>query len=296
MESKKVLVIGGSGFIGSNTTKALVKKGYQVAIVDSAASNDTLNIAFYNLDSKSKELEKVFEKEKPEVVYHFAFDALAYRFMDATMAKESLEGLMNILKLCKRYGVRRFIFASSGAVYGNAKNLPTRESEAKNPNSPYGQIKTLMEDCIQKEILPYVILRYATVYGPYQKSGAMTHYIKTLAKGEQAEIFGDGSKTSDYVYIDDVVKANHLVIDLDDKFENPIFNVSTGKEVTLNEVYKKIANLLKKESKPNYVQEKPGELKRYSLDYSKIRNTLSWEPEYDLDKGLIERLSKEHYL
>ncbi len=114
----------------------------------------------------------------------------------------------------------------------------------------------------------------------------MADYIRKLASGKQAEIWGDGNKTRDYVYIDDSVRANLLALELPFDYPDPIFNVGTGIETTLNSLYKKIAELLNKKAEPIYLPDRPGEQMRYCLDYSKIKKVLSWEPKYTLDQGL----------
>jgi UDP-glucose 4-epimerase len=114
----------------------------------------------------------------------------------------------------------------------------------------------------------------------------MADYIRKLSKGKQAEIWGDGNKTRDYVYISDVIRANLLALDVPDNHPDSVFNVGTGIETTLNTLYEKIAKLLNKKSKPIYRPDRAGEQIRYCLDYSKIKEELGWEPKYSLDEGL----------
>ena len=303
LKNKKILVTGGAGFIGSSTVAALIKAGADVVIVDnlSAINKKSINpkARFYNLNVSGLDLNEVFKKEKPEIVYHFAFNVLVHKSLKETSVEESIEGGLNLLSNCQKHGVKKIIFSSSGAVYGNAKNLPTKETEPIDP-APYVVSKSAMENYIKTFHktygLKYVILRYATVYGPGQTMGAMSDYIRTLMSDKQVEIFGDGENTRDYVYIEDVVRANLLVMALDENFEDPIFNVSSGVETSLNKLYYDIANLLNKKARPNYFPNRPGELIRYCLDYSKIKSVLGWEPEYDLERGLKKRLKEENLI
>ncbi len=294
---KKFLVVGGSGFIGSHTANALLDKGGKVAIVDTAPLPANAKIAYHPISLESAELGQVFKKEKPEAVYHFAFSANHGMIKGPVMDVKDILGGMNLLEQCRKYGVRKIIFSSSGFLYGNAKVVPTPESEPVFPITPYMITKSILEQQLAyiKRMygISYVVLRYATVYGPRQKRGAMSDYIAKLASGEQADIFGDGESTRDYVYIDDVVKANLLALNVKDEVESPIFNVGTGRETTLNELYNTLAILLGKEAKPNYLPEKPGEQKRYCLDYTKLKEAVGWKPEYDLEKGLTKRLKEE---
>jgi UDP-glucose 4-epimerase len=119
----------------------------------------------------------------------------------------------------------------------------------------------------------------------------MADYIRKLKADSQAEIWGDGKKTRDYVYIDDVVRANLLAMSIPDNFENPLFNIGTSKETTLNELYRAIAKLLKKNPAPIYLPDRPAEQMRYSLDYSKIKKYLGWKPQVSLEQGLRKILT-----
>ncbi len=301
LENKKILVTGGLGFIGSHTVLALLERGACIVVVDNLPSADIKSIdariKFYDLDIASASLGKVFKREIPEIVYHFAFDISLHKSLGEDIGRESVKAISNLLENCNKYGVKKFILASSGAVYGNPENFPINEGDPMKPVAPYGVIKILVEDCVKKlHGLNYVILRYATVYGPGQRGGAMSDYIRKLSSGEQADVWGDGSKTRDYVYINDVVRANLLALQVPDDFEDPVFNVSTGVETTLNDLYYKVAELLSKKADPRYLPDRPGELMRYQLDYSKIKRVLGWEPEYSLEKGLKKRLHEENLI
>ena len=138
--------------------------------------------------------------------------------------------------------------------------------------------------------LSYVVLRYSAVYGPRQFTGAMADYIRKLSVDKQAGMYGDGEKTRDYVYIEDVVKANLLALDISSDFSNPIFNIGTGIETTLNNLYKKIAEILDKKAEPIYLSDRPGEQYRYSLDCSKAKKELGWGPMINMEEGLKKRI------
>jgi len=295
LKNKKILVTGGAGFIGSHTVDALIKEGAKVIVVDNLSTGRKENLnphsKFYEINIADPKIEKILEKEKPEIIYHFAFFVLVPKSVENPLLDiDCLTGSLRILQKAKDIGVKKIVFSSSGFLYGNTKNLPAKETEPIMPISPYIVSKNAVENYLKfyrsAYHLPYVILRYSAVYGPRQVTGAMADYIRKLSSGKQAEIWGDGNKTRDYVYINDVVRANLLALDVSDNHPDPVFNVGTGIETTLNTLYKKIADLLGKKAKPIYYPDRPGEQIRYCLDNSKAKEELGWEPEIELDQGL----------
>lgn len=295
LKGKKFLVTGGAGFIGSHTADALIAAGAKVAIVDNLFTGRRGNIhpkaKFYRANIASPRLAQAFRAFRPEYVYHLAFHV---RVPEVTknplLHKDSIIGSINLLHTCAQYGVRKVIFSSSGFLYGNTKHLPARETEPVSFVSPYVAAKRTVEHYLETfralRGLPYVILRYAAVYGPRQVTGAMADYIRKLKAGKRAVMWGDGRKTRDYVYIDDVVRANLLALRVPDHHGSPIFNVGTGRETSLNALYEKIAALLGRSGRPRYLPDRPGEQIRYALSYAKIRRALNWEPRVGLNEGL----------
>lgn len=291
----KFLVTGGAGFIGSHTVNALVERGGLVAVVDDLSTGREANLnpqaTFYRMNLADPSLEDLLEREKPDVIYHFAFYVLVPKSVENPLLDtDVLVGTLRMLQKAKECGVRRVIFASSGFLYGNTPNLPATEACPVDPVSPYVVVKHAIENYLRFYYstyrLPYVVLRYAAVYGPGQVTGAMADYIRKLSAGEQADIWGDGTKTRDYVFIDDVVRANLLALTVRYDHPNPVFNVGTGIETTLNAVYRKIADMLGVEASPIYHPDRPAEQLRYCLDISKARTELGWEPTCTLDEGL----------
>lgn len=299
LKNKKILVTGGAGFIGSHTADALIDRGAEVVIIDSLITGRKENLntkaKFYKISIADSGLENIFKKEKPEIIYHFAFNVLVPRSVENPLIDiDSITGSVNLLNNARKYGVKKIIFSSSGFIYGNDENLPIKETEPMQPISPYAIAKNTVENYLRffntSYGLPYVVLRYATVYGSRQVKGAMSDYIQKLADGKQAKMWGDGNKTRDYIYIDDIVRANLLALELPSDYPDPIFNLGTGLETTLNNAYKKIAKLLNKKAEPIYLPDRSGELIRYCLDCSKIKKTFNWKPKYNLEKGLKLRL------
>ncbi|WP_447974989.1 NAD-dependent epimerase/dehydratase family protein [Nitrospira sp. Kam-Ns4a] len=295
LRGKRVLVTGGAGFIGSHTVDALVERGARVVIVDDLSTGREQNLnpqaTFYKLNLADEEIEGVMERERPEIIYHFAFYVLVPKSVENPLRDlDIIAGTLRMLQKAKEIGVQRIVLASSGFLYGNTPHLPATEECPVDPVSPYVVSKHALEQYLRFYYkayrIPYTILRYAAIYGPRQVTGAMADYIRKLSNGDQAEMWGDGNKTRDYVFIEDVVLANLLALTVPHDHPNPVFNIGTGVETTLNTLYRKIADLLGVEAKPVYHPDRPGEQVRYCLDSAKIRKELGWEPRYSLDQGL----------
>lgn len=293
---KKILVTGGAGFVGSHTVDALIEKGADVVVVDNLSTGCRENLnpkaKFYEINIANPKIEEILEAEKPEIIYHFSFFVLVPKSADDPLLDvDNIIGSIRILKKIKQMnGIKKFIFPSSGFTYGNTKNLPAKETEPQIPVSPYAIAKINIENYLKfygnTFNIPYVILRYSAIYGPRQVTGALSDYIRQLASDKQAEMWGDGNKTRDYVYISDVVRANLLALSVSDDHPDPVFNIGTGIETTLNSLYQKTAKLLNKKAEQIYYTDRYGEQIRYCLDNSKIKKELGWNPEISLDQGL----------
>ena len=277
----------------------MLKAGAIVSVIDNLSTgrkeNLNLKAKLYKMNITDSKVKDVFGKEMPEIVYHFAFNVLVPKSVENPLIDmDSIAGSLNVLINARKYGVKKIIFSSSGFVYGNTQNLPAKETEPIDPISPYVVAKCAVENYLKyfKNTygLPYIIFRNAAVYGPRQITGAMADYIKKLKSDQQADIWGDGNKTRDYVFINDVVNANILAIDLPKDFHDPVFNLGSGQETTLNELYFKIAEMLGKKPEPIYHPDRPGEQIRYCLDNSKAKKALGWNPKYSLKDGLKEIL------
>lgn len=299
MKNMEVIVTGGAGFIGSHLADSLVKKGAAVTILDdlSTGSSDNLsgNSTFIKIKASSPGVSHIFREKRPTIVFHLAANTNVPRSVrDPACEFASLQGALNILKNCRKYDVGQLVFASSGFIYGNKKKRPIPESAGRELISPYAVTKNTVENYIalfgNLYGLKYKILRLATVYGPRQTKGAMSDYITKLASGRQAVIYGNGSKTRDYVYIDDVIDAFHRVLDLSPEFSDPVFNVGSGRETSLLDLYRRIARLLSTQAEPIFRPDRSGELLKYSLDSRKIEQALGWKPKTTLDRGLAATL------
>ncbi len=308
----KILVTGGAGFIGSHVVDGYIREGHDVVVVDNLYTGkmENLNPAarFYLLDVRSRELEKVFELERPDVVNHHAAQmSVPVSVEDPDFdARVNILGLINLLENSVKYGVKKVIFISTGgAVYGETENIPTSEGETPRPLSPYAITKYTSEQYLRfyrhQHGLDYTVLRYANIYGPRQiphgEAGVVAIFIDKLIKGEVPTIYHypeerDGM-TRDYCFVEDVVRANLLALS---KGSEEVINIGTSLETTTGQLYREILSLLREEGyakdsrfdNPSRGPARPGDLHRSALSYRKAEELLGWVPEYDLRKGLRE--------
>ena len=294
----KILVTGGAGFIGSNLVDALIKKGNGVVVVDNLYMGKTENInpeaRFYLMDIRSKELAKLFEAEKIEVVYHQAAQMDVRKSVEDPMfdADVNVSGTLNLLQNSVNHNIKRFLFASTGgAIYGEQDYFPADEKHPTRPCSPYGITKLTVEKYLYYYNLVfnlnYTILRYANVYGPRQnphgEAGVVAIFIKKMKANEQPVINGEGTQTRDFVFVDDVVRANLSALD---HGINDIFNVGTEIETDVNEIFKEINGLIGNNLPEKHVPAKEGEQLRSVISFEKTKKLLGWEPQVDLETGL----------
>ncbi len=309
---KKILVTGGVGFIGSHLVDRLIKTGYRVVVIDnlSTGKKENLNpaffkksgagakVKFYKIDIFDSEISQIFKKEKPEIVFHYAAQIdLRKSIIDPiTTFNVNILGSLNILENCRKYKVKKIIFASTGgAIYGEANVIPTPEDYLVNPLSPYGISKLTVENYLnyyyQVFGLSYISLRLANVYGPRQNSkgeaGVIAIFCDKMLSKKQPVINGSGQQTRDFVFVDDVIKANILAMK---RNKAGIFNIGTAKEIDINTIFRKLKKLAESKTEKKHGSEKIGEQRRSCLDYSKAKKELSFEPKYSLNKGLEKTL------
>ncbi|MDK2814152.1 MAG: UDP-glucose 4-epimerase [Thermoanaerobacter sp.] len=297
----KILVTGGAGFIGSHIVDLLIENGYEVVIVDnlSTGKEEFINkkAIFYKKDITDDDLYEIFEKEKPDYVVHQAAQIDVQRSIDDPVfdAKVNVLGTVNLLECCRKSGVKKIVYASSAAVYGNPEYLPIDEVHKINPISYYGISKHTAEHYFevysQLYDLKYTILRYANVYGirqdPKGEGGVISIFIDKMLKGERPIIFGDGNQTRDFVYVKDVAKANLLALE---KGDSEVVNISTNKATSINKLVELMNEIMNTSLEPIYAEPRKGDIVHSYLDNKKALEVLGWKPEYSLKDGLRETI------
>jgi UDP-glucose 4-epimerase len=306
-----VLVTGGAGFIGSNLADRLLAEEHRVVAVDDLSSGRIANLGeargygkaytFFNMDVRADGLQPLFERHKPEVVFHLAAQAGVRPSLEAPLfdASVNLMGTLNVIECAIKVGARKVIYAASGGtLYGEPKRIPAKESAAQgsHPLSPYGISKKAALDYLafyqRYRGLDYTACALANVYGPRQdphgEAGAVSIFASKMLAGEVPTIFGDGNQTRDYVFIDDVV---HAFVQAIERGSGKLVNIGTGLETSVNGLYRLLADIIGFDGEPEHGPLPPGELRRIALDISAASTALAWKPWTHLEDGLAETVA-----
>ncbi len=297
-----VLITGGAGFIGSNTADLLIEEGYDIIVVDDLSNGKKENVnpkaKFYKIDVTSDKLAEVFKKEKPKFVIHLATQISVPKSVEDPIfdAKAAILGTLNVLENCRKHDIKKIIFSSSAAKYGNPVELPINEEHPCNPLSQYGVSKRAVELYLamynRLYCLDYNALVYSNAYGPRQdtlgEAGVIAIFIDNILKGKKCTIFGDGKATRDYVYVKDVAKANLLALKKVTK--KKVINIGTGVKITVNELFEKISSVMAK-GEAEHGAERPGDIRDSYFDVKLAKKELKWEPETGFEEGLKETVA-----
>jgi UDP-glucose 4-epimerase len=291
----RCLVTGGAGFIGSTLVDRLLSEGHEVDVIDNLSSGRLSNLAdarqagglhFHQLDIRSEDAVTLVARRAPEVVFHLAAQAdvrvsVADPGFDASV---NVLGSINILEGARRAGTARVVAAASGGtLYGEPDDadIPTKESVAHRPLSPYGVSKKAMIDYLvaYRELhgIEFVALALGNVYGPRQdphgEAGVVAIFAERLLKDESVTIFGTGDQTRDFVFVDDVVDA---FVRASTRSGGLVINIGTGEELSVNELYATLAAAASSEQAPRHEAPRPGELFRSCLDVERAQMQLGW--------------------
>jgi UDP-glucose 4-epimerase len=309
----KALVTGGAGFIGSTLVDRLIAEGWRVDVVDDLSSGSLANLggaralpdrkqfSFHRLDVSSPTMVDLIAHQRPDVIFHLAAQldvrvSVKRPVLDATV---NILGSLNVCEGAIAAGVKKVIFAGSGGtLYGNPDEIPTREGSPQHPESPYGVAKKAVGDYLhyyrQQRGLEYSVLALANVYGPRQdphgEAGVVAIFAGKLLARERAVIFGDGSQTRDFVYVDDVVDAFVRAVE---KGGGLLCNIGTGVETSVQQLYDVMARLTGVKEPAQYAPARTGELARSALDPGRAEIHLGWKPFTSLEEGLARTL--EHF-
>jgi UDP-glucose 4-epimerase len=306
-----VLVTGGAGFIGSHLADRLLAEGHRVISVDDLTTGRIANLVdargygkeftFFNMDVRADGLLSLFERHRPEVVYHLAAQSGVRPSLDepGRDAAVNIMGTLNVLECAAKVGARKVIYAASGGtIYGEPKRLPAKESaaQASHPLSPYGISKKVAVDYLgffqRYRGLDFTALALANVYGPRQdpqgEAGVVGIFADRMIAKESVTIFGDGNQTRDYVFIDDVV---HAFVQSFERGSGKLVNIGTGLESSVNHVFRTIADITGYEKDPEFGPLPQGELRRIALDIATAASSLAWKPWTHLEDGLAETVA-----
>jgi len=295
----RILVTGGAGFIGSNVVDGFVADGHEVAVLDDLSTGRREFVhpkaRFVHADlTDAAAVEACVSELRPEVVDHHAaqIDVRGSVREPQHDARINILGSIALLEACRRHGVRKVIYASTGgAIYGEGRFLPATEDHPVHPEAPYGASKYTVEHYlyIWKLLhgLDFTVLRYPNVYGPRQnphgEAGVNAIFIGLMLEGERPRIFGDGEQVRDYLYVSDVVEANRLALD---RGSGAVVNLGTGVGTSVNQIFRTLRALLGFEGEAIYDAARPGEVQRIYLDASRAREVLGWEPRVPFVEGL----------
>ncbi|MDP9225883.1 MAG: GDP-mannose 4,6-dehydratase [Actinomycetota bacterium] len=311
----RVLVTGGAGFIGSHLVDRLLGEGEDVLAVDNLSSGSLTNLddarrsqtgkfSFQRIDITSSGLGDLIERKQPEVVFHLAAQVDVRKSVSDPVADAmtNVIGTLNLLQASKDAGVGKVVFTSSGGcIYGepDASRLPVSEDQVylpeSMPESPYGVSKKIVLDYLRYyqavQGLDYTAIAPSNVYGPRQEPASevglegqvVAIFCRKMLGGRPCTIYGDGTQTRDFVYVDDVVSA---FLAAREKGGSELINVSSGEELSVNELFERLAKLTATRFEPVYAGARPGEVQRIVVDNSKAAAVLGWSPAVELDEGL----------
>jgi UDP-glucose 4-epimerase len=294
----RVLVTGGAGFIGSQIAEAHLSRGDEVAIIDSLVGGRREFVPaaarFYQMDIRDAAVREVFERERPHLVNHHAAQAsVSVSVRDPLLdADVNVVGTVRLATLALEFGAEHMVFASTGgALYGEPARLPADESTPILPLSPYGCAKAVAEAYLslfhRTRGLRVCCLRYANVYGPRQdphgEAGVVAIFARALLDDRPPTIFGDGEQTRDFVFVDDVVRANLLAANR--RFEGAL-NIGTAVAASVNTIYGTLARLTGSPASPVYGPPRPGDVRHITLASTAAQQRLGWAPATSLERGL----------
>lgn len=294
----RVMVTGGCGFIGSHIVDTLVENHHQVAVFDNLSTGTVHNInrekvEFFLGDILSNDLETAVAQFKPEYIIHEAAQTSVSRSITDILFDAELNtmGTINIINICRKYSIKKVIFASSAAVYGNSNPIPIPIVGSLQPHSPYGLSKFMAEEYLKlaKDLYgtDYVILRYSNVYGPRQngqgEGGVISIFLNNLISNRIQTIFGDGNQTRDFIYVKDVSEANLKALE---ENVSGVFNISTSTSTSINQLLTLINGLSSQFFPPIYEAARAGDIKDSQLCNKESLKRLNWKPLYRLEEGL----------
>ena len=303
MNNKNILITGGLGFIGSHIANEVLENN-EVVILDNLSTGNINNLNNPNHDNL-----KIVEEDLRNTNLDDLTSNIDYIFHLAAMASVplsidkpvecndiNLNATVKLLKSAADNDVEKIVFSSSSAVYGQNRNMPLKESELPQPMSPYAASKAGCELYLQSFYdsygLNYTALRYFNVFGPGQDKNSqyaavIPNFISALLEGKQAEIYGDGEQTRDFVYVKDIVQANINAAESD---FNGILNIASGEKLSINQLYEIVKKTLDSDLEPKYLPERPGDIKHSLADISNMSKINLKIDTKDFEKQITETI------
>ena len=302
----KILVTGGAGFIGSHIVEYLVQRGNNVIVLDNLSNGKMQNMSkvsddinFVNGDVRDYNLVEQLVKDVDSVFHEAALVSVPESFkMQNEYFDVNVNGTENILKLAKEYGFK-IVYASSSSVYGNPKSVPIKEDDDRNPLNPYAKTKLEDELLAEKysEMGVHVIgLRYFNIFGRRQSkeyAGVIKLFLEKIQQNKAPIINGDGSQTRDFVYVEDVVKANILAMDSNIKYK--FLNVGTGFSISILDLANACIEASGLSLKPVHGPQLPGDILDSKADLELIKKSLEWKPITKLEDWLVQVISSRNF-
>ena len=304
----KCLVTGAAGFIGSHIAEALIERGHEVLGIDCFTDYYARDIKESNLstlrDSPSFTMVEAdlleYDLDRPlegvEVIFHEAAQAgvrASWGQSFRIYTENNIRATQRLLEAARTVPIKRFVYASSSSIYGDAVELPVRETALPQPVSPYGVSKLAAEHlCHLYRVnygVPTVALRYFTVYGPRQRPDMGFHkFIRALLNGEEIVIYGDGNQTRDFTFVSDAVAANLACMEAD--VAGQVFNIGGGSRVSVNYVLDVLQRLSGLEARLHYIENQKGDVRDTHADTTRARDALSFRPSVTIEEGLRAEL------
>ena len=296
----RIIVTGGAGFIGSHIVDGYLAAGHDVAVVDNLWShgggrreNVDARARFLEADIRDASLGKLFAEFKPDIVsHHAAQHSVAISSREPQVdAQINVLGLLNVLDLSVEHGVKKVLFASSGATFGEPERLPITEATPQNPESPYAITKMVSEHYLRfyrsQHGLDFTALRYGNVYGPRQdpngEAGVISIFIGRFLAHQGLKIFSDGDQTRDYIYVGDVVSANLRALE---RGGGMCYVLGTGKKTSVNEIYRALVEVTGFEAPVEYLPRRPGDVRDAQFDSALAERELDWSARMPLVDGM----------
>lgn len=298
----RILITGGAGFIGSHLVDAYIGAGHEVMVVDNLWShgggrkeNLHAKARFTELDIRDADLGRVFDDFQPQIVnHHAAQHSVAIGSREPSLdASINVMGMINVLDNAVRTGVKKVLFASSGATFGEPDRLPMDESTPQRPASPYGITKMVTEHYLRfyksQHGLDFTALRYGNVFGPRQdpngEAGVISIFIGKFLTGQDVRIDSDGEQTRDYIYVGDVARANLAALE---RGSGSCYVIGTGVRTSVNAIYKALVEVTGLSPTVTHGPKRAGDVRDAQFDSALAQRELQWKPQTDLVTGMRE--------